>query len=380
MPSVSAAEERRFRPPAAQAEVEQLRQFLVDAIQRGGTDIHIRAGDVVYARVGGQLTPLETPVLTAVSTLEMVTHILGTSANAPTIEEVRDYSGPWSAPGIARFRVSILRQRSSFAIVMRVIPDVLPTLESLGLPVTLGTAVLNDFGLVFVSGVPGSGRASTIAALVRHLNHHALRRRHIVVIESAIEFLHKNNKCSITQREVGVDTDSFADGMRAALEQDADIIVVGEMNEPEIIAIAVRAAEAGRMVIGKMNAPDATSALRTFFGGLPADQQDAARLHLAEMLRAICAQRLLPRADGQGRVLAAEILLMTPPVRDVLGDPGRLAEIRQTLADGRAEFGTQTFDQHLADLVISGQVSFEVALTLATNSLDFELQLRGLRR
>ncbi len=380
MSSASASEERRFRPAASQAEIDQLRLFLVDAIQRGATDIHIRAGDVVYARVTGQLTPLDTAVLTAVSTFEMVTHILGTSTNAPTIEDVRDYSGPWSAPGIARFRVSILRQRSSFAIVMRVIPDVLPTLESLGLPPALGAAVLNDFGLIFVTGVPGSGRGSTVAALVHHLNARALRRRHIVIIESAIEFLHKNVKCSITQREVGVDTDSFADGMRAALEQDADVIVVGEMNEPEIIELAVRAAESGRLIIGKMSAPDTMSALKQFFGGLPQDQQDAARLHLSEMLRAICAQRLLPRADGQGRVLTAEILLMTPLVREVLGDPGRLAEVRTTLAEGRAEFGTQTFDQHLADLVISGQVSFEVALTLATNSLDFELQLRGLRR
>lgn len=380
MSSGPASEERRFRPSASQAEVEKLRKFLAEAIERGASDIHVRAGDVVYARIGGQLTPLDTPTLTAVSTFEMVTHILGTSSNAPSIEDVRDYSGPWSAPGIARFRVSILKQRSSFAIVMRVIPDVLPTLEGLGIPAHIGQAVLADFGLIFVSGVPGSGRASTIAALIHHLNVHSPKRRHVVAIETAIEFLHRNNKCAITQREVGVDTDSFADGMRAALDQDADIIVVGEMNDPEIIELAVRAAEAGRLVIGKMSAPDATGALRQFLGGLPSEHQDTARLHVSEMLRAVIAQRLLPRADGQGRVLACEILLMTPMVRDVLGDPGRLAEIRQTLADGRAEYGTQTFDQQLADLVISGQVSFEVALTLATNSLDFELQLRGLRR
>ena len=263
---------------------------------------------------------------------------------------------------------------------MRVIPDTLPTLESLGIPAAVGNAVLADFGLVFVSGVPGSGRGSTMAALMHHLNTHAPHRRHVVSIENNIEFLHRNNRCAITQREVGVDTDSFADGMKAALDQDADVIVVGEMNEPEIIELAIRAAESGRLVIGKMSSPDATSALRTFFSGLPSDQQDAARLHVTEMLRAVVAQRLLPRADGQGRVLACEVLLMTPLIRDVLGDPGRLAEVRQVLADGRAEFGTQTFDQHLADLVISGQVSFEVALTLATNSLDFELQLRGLRR
>ncbi len=380
MSSSSAPEERRFRPSASQAEVEKLRKFLAEGIERGASDIHIRAGEYVYARVGGQLTPLDTPVLTAVSTFEMVTHILGTSSSAPSIDDVRDYSGPWSAPGIARFRVSILKQRSSFAIVMRVIPDVLPTVEQLGLPANIANAALSEFGLIFVTGVPGSGRASTIAALIHHLNTNAPRRRHIVAIETAIEFLHRNNKCAITQREVGVDTDSFADGMRAALDQDADIIVVGEMDDPEIIELAVRAAESGRLIIGKMNAPDATGALRHFLGGLPSDQQDTARLHVTEMLRAIVAQRLLPRSDGQGRVLASEILLMTPMVRDVLGDPGRLSEIRQTLADGRAEFGTQTFDQHLADLVISGKVSFEVALTLATNSLDFELQLRGLRR
>jgi len=379
--SAGSSEELRFRPSASPVEVERLRQYLVDALQRGATDIHLRAGDAVYARVNGKLTPLDTPILTAVSTFEMVTHILGTSVNAPNIDSVRDYSGPWSAPGVARFRVSILRQRSSFAIVMRVVPSIVPTLDELGLPKALGDAVLSSaFGLVFVSGVPGSGRTSTLAALVHHLNANSPERRHVVVIESAIEFLHKNDKCSITQREVGIDTDNFAEGMRAALEQDADVIVVGELDDPELIQIAVRAAEAGRLVIGKFIAPDATATLRAFFNGLPADQQDAARLHASEMLRAVVSQRLLPRADGQGRVLAAELLVMTPLVREVISDAGRLAEIRPALAEGRAEYGTQTFDQTLADLVISGRVSFEVALTLATNSLDFELQLRGLRR
>jgi twitching motility protein PilT len=379
--SAGSSEELRFRPSASPVEVERLRQYLVDALQRGATDIHLRAGDAVYARVNGKLTPLETPVLTAVSTFEMVTHILSTSVNAPNIDAVRDYSGPWSAPGVARFRVSILRQRSSFAIVMRVVPSIVPTLQELGLPQALGDAVLSSaFGLVFVSGVPGSGRTSSLAALVHHLNANSLERRHVVVIESAIEFLHKNDKCSITQREVGVDTDNFAEGMRAALEQDADVIVVGELDDPELIQLAVRASEAGRLVIGKFIAPDATATLRSFFNGLPAEQQDAARLHASEMLRAVVSQRLLPRADGHGRVLAAELLVMTPLVREVISDAGRLAEIRPALAEGRAEFGTQTFDQNLADLVISGRVSFEVALTLATNSLDFELQLRGLRR
>jgi twitching motility protein PilT len=379
-PGFSGGDERRFRPAAAQAEVEALRTYLASAIERGATDVHLRAGDGVYARIDGQLTPLETPPLTSVSTHEFVQHILSTSHNAPAIEEVRDFTGPWSAPGIARFRVSVLRQRSSFAIVMRVIPDELPSLDSLGLPPTVASAVLSGSGLLIVTGGPGSGRASTVAAIVHHVNANAPRRRHIVTIESSIEFLHRNIRCSVTQREVGVDTDSFAEGMRAALDQDADVIVIGDLDTPELIDLAKRGAEQGRLVIAKMTASDVMGAIRAFLAGLPSDQQESGRLQVAEMLRAIVAQRLLPRADGMGRVLAAEILVMTPAVRDVLADPARMQEMRSAMADGRAEYGTQTIDQHLADLVISGQVSFEVALSLANNSLDFELQLRGLRR
>lgn len=378
--SATSGEERRFRPAAAQSEVDALRRYLATAIERGATDVHLRAGDGVYARIDGQLVSLETPPLSAVSTFEMVQHVLSTSHNAPAIDDVRDFTGPWSAPGIARFRVSVLRQRSSFAIVMRVIPDELPSLESLGLPATVAAAMLAGSGIVIVTGGPGSGRASTVAAIVHHLNTHAPRRRHVVTIEPAIEFLHRDNRCSITQREVGVDTDSFAEGMRAALEQDADVVVIGDLDQPELIELAKRGAEQGRLIIAKMTAPDVTGAVRAFIAGLPADEQEPARLQMTEMLRAIIAQRLLPRADGTGRVLGAEILVMTPGVREVLADPARIGEMRTALAEGRAEFGTQTLDQHLADLVISGQVSFEVALSLANNSLDFELQLRGLRR
>ena len=374
------ADERRFRPSGSAAQVERLRQFLTEAIQRGASDVHIRAGDVVYARIHGQLVPLDTPVLGALDTRELAMHMLATAPNAPTLDEVHDYTGPWSAPGIARFRISILKQRSSYMVVMRVIPDVLPTFESLGLPASLGRTVLSEFGLVLVSGVPGSGRTSTIAALVNHLNVNAPSRRHIVSVEHSIEFLHKSQKCSVTQREVGIDTDSYVAGMRAALDQDADVVVVGELSGPEMIEMAFRAVEQGRLVIAKTQAGDVTSAIKALLGNFPSDAQDQVRLHLSEALRCVIAQRLLPRADGNGRVLACELLLMNPGVREVLSDPGRLHELRTVLAEGRAQFGTQTFDQHLADLVIAGRVSFEVAVILATNSLDFELQLRGLRR
>lgn len=365
---------------ASPAEIERLRRILAEAVAREATDIHIRAGDVVNVRVAGDLVPLDTGVLSALSLYEMTMYILATSASAPDIDAVHDYSGPWSAPGIGRFRLSLLKQRSSFMIVLRVIPDVLPTFESLGLPSALTSISLAEFGLILVAGTPGSGRSSTVAAFVNQLNSKSERRRHIVSVEQAIRYLHRNNSCAVTQREVGIDTASYLSGVQAAMEQDADVIVIGDLNSPELVEIAVRAAEQGRLVIAKIRAADVTSAVRSLLANFPSDRQDSARLQLSELLRGVVAQRLLPRADSRGRVAAAEVLLMTPLVRDVLTDAGRLGELRNTISEGRAQYGTQTFDQHLADRVIAGQVSFEVAVTLATNSLDFELQLRGLRR
>lgn len=369
-----------FGASASPAEVERLRRILTESVARAATDIHIRAGDVVHVRVEGELVPLDSGVLTALSTYEMTMHILATSTAAPDIDTVHDHSGPWSAPGIGRFRLSLLKQRSSFMIVLRVIPDVLPTFESLGLPSALTSIALSEFGLILVAGTPGSGRSSTIAAFVNHLNTKCERRRHIVTVEQAIRYLHRNSACAVTQREVGIDTDSYLSGVLAARDQDADVIVIGDLNSPELVEMAVRAAEQGRLVIAKIRGTDTTTAVRSLLANFPSDRQDSARLQLSELLRGVVAQRLLPRLDSRGRVVAAELMLMTPAVRDVLSDAGRLGELRQTISEGRAQHGTQTFDQHLADRVISGQVSFEVAVTLASNSLDFELQLRGLRR
>lgn len=367
-------------PSAAPDEVERLRAILVSAVARNATDIHIRAGDSAYIRVDGDLVSLDTGVLTAKTTFEMTRHILATSPHAPNIDTVHDHSGPWSASGIGRFRLSLLKQRSSFMIVLRVIPDVLPTFESLNLPASLASIALSDFGIILVAGAQGGGRSSTTAAFVNHLNTLSPRRRHIVTVERALRFLHKNHACAVTQREIGIDTASYAVGVRAAMEQDADVIVIGDLDDPELVELGMRAAEQGRLVIGQVRATDATIAIRSILERFSPDRRDSARLQLSELLRGVVAQRLLPRADSRGRIAVAEVMLMTPTVRDVLSDPGRLAELRNALSEGRAQYGTQTFDQHLADRVIAGQVSFDVAVTLATNSLDFELQLRGLRR
>lgn len=365
---------------AAPEEVERLRSILTTAVARHATDIHIRAGDAAYVRADGELVALDTGILTAKQTYEMTRHILATSPNTPDINTVHDHSGPWSAPGIGRFRLSLLKQRSSFMIVLRVIPDVLPTFESLSLPTSLASVALADFGIILVAGAQGGGRSSTTAAFVNHLNTKSPRRRHIVTVERALRFLHKNHACAVTQREIGIDTASYAVGVRAAMEQDADVIVIGDLEDPELVELGMRAAEQGRLVIGQVRATDVTTAIRSVLERFSPDRRDSARLQLSELLRGVIAQRLLPRADSRGRIAVAEVMLMTPTVRDVLSDPGRLSELRIALSEGRAQYGTQTFDQHLADRVIAGQVSFEVAVTLATNSLDFELQLRGLRR
>jgi twitching motility protein PilT len=280
---------------------------------------------------------------------------------------------------VGRFRVNILRQRSSFMIVMRVISDVLPTFEQLNLPRAIMQATRVDAGLIIVCGAPESGRSTTIASIVNYLNTTATSRRHCVLIEQPIEYLHKSNKWSMTQREVGSDTDSFEAGVRSAILQDADTIVIGSMEDPVVVEAALRAVEAGRLVIGRLQAPDAGAAIRLLLSKMDSQDQQSARLRLAEAVHAVIAQKLIPRASGGRRVLATQMLFITPYVRESILDAGTTDHLGEALMKGRDQYGTQTFDQSLADLVLSGEVAFDMAVKLAGNPLDLELQLRGSR-
>jgi twitching motility protein PilT len=359
---------------------EQLFNSLLEgAVKRGATDIHVRAGDVVQARIDGVLVPLDTPTLSPVDTRALAVRVLEANGSADKIEDVKEYEGSWSLRGVGRFRVNILRQRSSFMIVMRVISDVLPTFEQLNLPRAIMQATRVDAGLIIVCGAPESGRSTTIASLVNHLNTTATSRRHCVLIEQPIEYLHKSQKWSMTQREVGSDTDSFEAGVRAAILQDADAIVIGGMEAPAVIEAAFRAVEAGRLVIGRMAAPDATAAIRNLLQRMESEDQQSARLRVAEALHAVIAQKLIPRQSGGRRVLATQLLYMTPYVRETILDAGTADNLGDALVKGRDQYGTQTFDQSLADLVLSGEVAFDMAVKLAANPLDLELQLRGNR-
>ncbi len=348
------------------------------AVERGASDLHIKAGDVIRARIDGKLQPLTKQRMTPEQTKAMALRLIPSEEDRKNIDRLRDYDCSWGAPGIGRFRVNILRQRSSFMIVMRVIPFEVPTIEKLGLPKVLEKIAEAERGMILVTGVTGSGKSSTMAAMVNHINQTC--NKHIVTLENPIEFLHRDAKSSVTQREIGVDTESFASGLRSALRQDPDVILIGELRDAETIDTAMKAAETGHLLISTLHTPDATTTIARMVAMFPAEEQEIARIRLADTLHAVISQRLLPRTDGPGRAAALEIMIATSTIRDLIRDRTRVAEIRDYIEEGRDQYGMQSFDQHLMDLVESGAVSFEVARAAASNPGDFELKLRTLRR
>ncbi|HKI95053.1 MAG TPA: PilT/PilU family type 4a pilus ATPase [Gemmatimonadales bacterium] len=348
------------------------------AVERGASDLHIKAGDVFRARIDGELKPLTKQRLTPEQTKAIALQLMPIEEDRKRIDAIRDYDCSWGAPGIGRFRVNILRQRSSFMIVMRVIPFEVPTIERLGLPDTLATLAAAERGMILVTGITGSGKSSTMAAMIHAINSSA--NKHIVTLENPIEFLHRDINSSVTQREVGVDTDSFATGLRAALRQDPDVVLIGEMRDAETIDTAMKAAETGHLLISTLHTPDATTTISRIVAMFPPEEQEVARVRLADSLHGVVSQRLLPRADGKGRSAALEVMVCTPTIRDLIRDPERVAEIKDYIEEGREQYGMQSFDQHLMELVDEGTVTFEIARAAASNPADFELKLKTLRR
>ncbi|HEV2751014.1 MAG TPA: PilT/PilU family type 4a pilus ATPase [Gemmatimonadales bacterium] len=373
--------EEKPKSPRASASVTQPRgieQIIKAAIDRGASDLHIKAGDVFRARIDGKLVPLTKQRLTPDQTRAIAQHLLPSDEDRARIDRVRDYDCSWGMPGVGRFRVNILRQRSSFMIVMRVIPFDVPTFDTLGLPSILSTVAGAERGMILVTGVTGSGKSSTMAAIVNHINQ--TQNKHIVTLENPIEFLHRDLSCSVTQREIGVDTDDFRAGLRAALRQDPDVVLIGEMRDAETIDTALKAAETGHLVISTLHTPDVVTTVSRVVSMFPQEEQEVARLRLAEALQAVISQRLLPRTDGHGRVAAVEILICTGTVRDLIRDAERITALRDYIRDARDQYGMQTFDQHLMDLVAEDVVTYETAVAAATNPADIELQMRTLRR
>jgi twitching motility protein PilT len=263
-------------------------------------------------------------------------------------------------------------------IVMRVIPFDVPTFETLRLPQALTQVAAAERGMILVTGVTGSGKSSTMAAIINYINQ--TQHKHILTLENPIEFLHRDVNCSVTQREIGTDTDDFRMGLRAALRQDPDVVLIGEMRDAETIDTAMKAAETGHLLISTLHTPDAVTTISRVVAMFPPEEQAIVRVRLADSLHAVISQRLLPRKDGHGRAAALEIMIVTAAIRDLIADETRTPEIREYIADGREQYGMQTFDQHLMDLVGDDIVEFATAMANASNPSDFELQMKTLRR
>jgi twitching motility protein PilT len=346
------------------------------AIQRGASDVHIKAGDVIRVRIDGILQPLTQQRLTPPQVEQICRQLLPTEKDRSQLETLRDFDCSWGVPGVGRFRVNILRQRGTLMAVLRVIPFDIPSFESLRLPPVLGRIALAERGLVLVTGVTGSGKSSTLAAMVGYINQN--RKKHIITLENPIEFLHRDVHCSITQREVTADTENWETGLRAALREDPDVILVGEMRDTATIDTALKASETGHLVCSTLHTTNAVQTVSRVISVFPPHEQEMVRIRLAENLVAVISQRLLPRKDGKGRVVAAEVMVVTATIREAILDPLKAPEIYDLMGEGREQYGSQTFDQHLMDLIQEDMVSFEVARAAANNPSDFELKLRTL--
>jgi twitching motility protein PilT len=346
------------------------------AVERGASDIHVKSGDFVRIRLHGRLVPLTQQRLDHEQVRQLAMKLVPHDDLRAQLDQLFDYDCSWGVAGLGRFRVNILKQRGHFSIVLRVIPIDVPTFEDLRLPKVLENISDHERGLILVTGVTGSGKSSTMAAIVDWIN----RRKpvHIVTLENPIEFLHRDIKASITQRDVGTDTQSFMTGLRAALRQDPDVILIGEMRDKETIDIALKAAETGHLVISTVHTRNAAQTISRLIAVFEPAEQEMVRIRIAESLQAIISQRLLPKRDGKGRVVACEVMPVTGTIRDCIRDAHRVDDIYELIEEGHSQYGSQTFDQHLVDLVNEGLVDFQIAMAAANKPSDFDLKMNTL--
>ena len=349
-----------------------MQELFKAAIERGASDIHIKTGDVVRARVFGDLVPLTQQKLAPDQVKAIALKLMPHEEDRQNFDKLLDYDCSWGLPGVGRFRVNIMKQRGSPMIVMRVIPIEIPTIDDLGLPPIIEDIANHERGLILVTGVTGAGKSSTMAAMINWMNQH--KRLHIVTLENPIEFLHRDNQCSITQRDIGTDTDSFATGLRAVLRQDPDIILIGEMRDKLTIDTALKAAETGHLVISTLHTKNAVQTISRIIAVFDPGEQEMIRIRLSEQLQAVISQRLIQKKAG-GRVAAMEIMPVSATIRDCIRDKDRMDEISDLIEEGKDHYGSQTFDQHLTELVTQGVVSFEVAKVAANNPADFDLKM-----
>src|SRR5262245_49541978 len=351
-------------------------QMIQTASSQGASDIHLRAGHVPLVRVDGSLERWTNVAAINAQSLEAIATRLLSPAHQQQLATKHEVDVAWQAPGVGRIRASVFRQRGTIAVSMRLIPDQIPSLEELGLPPSVVNLATESRGLVLVTGATGSGKSTTLAALVDLINR--TRAMHVITIEDPIEFVHQDRMAVVTQREVGFDTTGYSTGLRSALRQDPDVILIGEMRDVDTIETALVAAETGHLVLSTLHTLDAPETINRIVAVFPTHQQAQIRHQLASVFKATVSQRLLPRADGRGRVLAAEVLVGSALVLDCIADPDKTSAISQAIVQGGNQYGMQSFDQAILRLCYDRLVTIEEATKWVTNVEEFKMRLRGI--
>src|SRR4029450_3588840 len=346
------------------------------ATGQGASDLHLKVGVFPVMRIGGELHPVaDAPRLKAEDTLDMAFAMMS-NRQKQRFKEVSEVDIAYGVPGLGRFRANIFQQRGTVIIVLRVIPDQSRSTAALGLPPVIDKIAEERRGLILVTGATGSGKSTTLAAMIDRIN--TTRSGHIVTIEDPIEFLHRDKMAFVTQREVDVDTRSFNEALRGALRQDPDVILVGEMRDFETIETALTADETGHLVLSTLHTLDATETIMRVVSCFPSHQQKSVRIQLAGILKAVICMRLVRAAKGAGRVPAVEVMVSTGLIRDYIVNEAKTYMIREAIGAGYSQYGMQTFDQSLFHLFQSGLISMQEALHNATNPDEFRMRVSGI--
>ncbi|NCO68023.1 MAG: type IV pili twitching motility protein PilT [Nitrospirae bacterium CG_4_10_14_0_8_um_filter_41_23] len=354
-----------------------INELLEKAHSLSASDLHIKVGSPPILRIYGELTPLTSEKrLSQEDTMKIAFSVM-TPGQSEIFKKKNDIDLAYSVPGLGRFRCNIFIQRGTIGVVFRVIPMRIPSIEELFLPEIIKKICMERRGLILVTGTSSSGKSTTLAAMIDLIN--TMRTEHIITIEDPIEYLHMDKKSIVNQREIGSDTESFSKALRQALRQDPDVILVGEMRDFETIQTALVAAETGHLVLSTLHTIDATETINRIISVFPPYQHKQVRMQLASVLKGIISMRLMPRADGKGRVPAVEVLVATTTIKDCILDPDKTRLIPDVLAQGIMYYGMQTFDHSLFSLFKSGLITYEEAIRGATNPDDFALKVKGIQ-
>lgn len=356
-------------------ERREIDRFLKRMVELRGSDLHIKSGSTPKVRIDGQIMDLSRELLTPQS-VDAILHDIMSDRERELLTKNMEVDFIYQLRNVGRFRVNVYQQMMGLAIAIRHIQIDIPTFEELNLPPILYQMIEQPRGLILVTGATGSGKSTTLAAMIETINR--TRAVNIITIEDPVEFVFKEKRASIQQREIGRDTPSWGEALRRILRQDPDVIMLGEIRDSETILTALTAANTGHLVLSTLHTMDAGQTVNRVISMVPGDMNQTVRYLLAGTLVGIISQRLLPRADAPGRIPAVEVLVSTETIRKMIIDPAKTLDIRRAIGEGFGQYGMQTFDQNLMMLVRAGKITFEEALRHATSPTDFRIRMRGL--